>query len=262
MAGEIDFMDRHFNINSNKPLFVDGQKKGDFFLTEEYATAVNDMAIQCNMTHKDPQLRVVFADRNFRIGLSYAINRQELIDLIWVGQGEPWQMGPQKTSRFYSEKHAKQYTEYDVKKANEYLDKVLPKKDANGMRLLPDGKPFAVTIDISNTMPPWVSAGPALQKFWKAVGLDIPPKIADRSLTYARKDANDCDIYVWGGGAGLGDAMLDGRSYFPASQESAWGVAWYYWWIKDPRHGAARLRQEAVHALRPAQGHRRYGQAG
>ena len=41
---------------------------------------------------------------------------------------------------------AKQYTEYDVGKANEYLDKAYPKKDSEGFRLGPDGKRITFNI--------------------------------------------------------------------------------------------------------------------
>ena len=45
--------------------------------------------------------------------------RQAIIDSAFVGQGEPWQAGPRKESPYYNERLAKQYTEYDVAKANE-----------------------------------------------------------------------------------------------------------------------------------------------
>ena len=48
---------------------------------------------------------------------------------------------------FYNEQLATQYTEFNVDKANEYLDKVLPDKNADGIRLRPDGKPLEITIE-------------------------------------------------------------------------------------------------------------------
>ena len=103
-------------------------------------------------------------------------------------------------------------------------------------------------------IPEYVNAAPMLQKYWKAVGRRCQPKVEDRSLMYARKDANDCDCYC------LGRRRRAGRHHAraaagssPYSTESAFAVAWYYWWVKDARSvgpGAARLRQEAVRALR------------
>jgi len=233
-AGEIEMMDRHIATNANKPVFVDNMKKGDYSFFETIPSSMNSMVISVNLTHKDKQLRAIFQDINFRAGLSHAINRKEMIDVLWVGQGEPYQCAPRPTSPFYNEKLAKQYTEYDVKKANEYLDKALPKKDANGVRLMPDGKPLAFTMEISNTGKEWMDAGPILQKYWKAVGVDMTPKVEDRALMYTRKDANEFDAMVWGGDGGL-DVILEPRWYFPYSAESQYGILWQYWWRKDPR---------------------------
>jgi len=232
--GEIDMMDRHIATNANKPVFVDNQKKGDYTFFETVPSSMNNMTVSVNLVHKDKQLRAIFQDINFRIGLSYAINRKEIIDVVWVGQGEPYQLGPRPTSPYYNEKLAKQYIEYDVKKANEYLDKVLPKKDANGMRLMPDGKPLSFTLEISNTSKEWGDAGQMIQKYWKAVGIDMLPKIEDRAILYTHKDAGEYDALVWGGDGGL-DVILEPRWYFPYSTESQYAVLWSYWYNKDPR---------------------------
>ena len=261
-AGEIDMMDRHIATNSNKPVFVDNMKKGDYSFFETIPSSMNGMVISLNQTHKDKQMRSIFQDLNFRAGLSHAINRKEMIDVLWVGQGEPWQLAPRPTSPFANEKLAKQYTEFDVKKANEYLDKVLPKKDANGMRLVPDGKPFAFTMEISNTGKEWMDAGPMLQKYWKAVGIDMTPKVEDRALMYTRKDANEFDAMVWGGDGGL-DVILEPRWYFPFSAESQFGELWQYWYNKDSRgEEPPAAHKEADGAVRPAQGQRRHQEAG
>jgi peptide/nickel transport system substrate-binding protein len=233
-AGEIDMMDRHININSNKPVFVDNMKKGDYSLFEEVPASMNQCILSFNLTHKDKARRAIFQDINFRIGCSYAINRKELIDVVWVGQGEAYQLAPRPTSPYYNEKLAKQYTEYDVKKANEYLDKALPKKGADGMRTMPDGSPLSIAWEVSNTRADSVAAAPIIQKYLKAVGVDLQPKVEDRALLYTHKDANEYDALEWGGDGGL-DVVLEPRWYFPYSAESQYGMLWQYWYNKDPR---------------------------
>lgn len=232
--GEVDYMDRFLNTATNKPVYVNNAKKADISLYEETAEQMNPMVCAFNLTHKDKQMRAIFQDLNFRAGMSHAINRQEMIDVLWIGQGEPWQAAPRPTSPYYSEKMAKQYTEYDVKKANEYLDKVLPKKDAAGMRLMPDGKPLAFALELANIFKEWTEAGPMLQKYWKAVGVDVTAKVLDRTLVYAHKDANEFDAMCWTGPGGL-DVILDPRWYFPFSTESQFGMLWQYWYNKDVR---------------------------
>lgn len=233
-AGEIDMMDRHIATNPNKPVFVDNMQKGGFGFFDTIPSSMNEMIISFNLTHKDPQKRKIFQDINFRIGVSHAINRKEIIDVVFVAQGEPWQCAPRETSPFFNERLAKQYTEFDVKKANEHLDKALPNKDASGMRLMPDGKPLVIAWEISNTRTSSVSAAPIVQKYLKAVGIDMQPKVMDRALMYTRKDANEHDAMDWGGDGGL-DVILEPRWYFPFSAESQFGILWQYWWRKDAR---------------------------
>jgi peptide/nickel transport system substrate-binding protein len=227
--GEIDFQMRHFNTLDNKAVLFDNQKNGDyrFFTLKEAGN--NKLIVMMNMTHKDPAMREVIGNKDFRIGMSYAINRQEIIDTVYVGQGKPAQPAPLEGTPFYNEKLATQYIEYDVAKANEYLDKVMPKKDANGMRLRPDGKPFVMVVEIANANKDQVDAGNMLAKYWKEVGVNVEAKPEDRSLMYTRKDANDLDAMLWGGEGGV-NPMMDPRSYFPNGTESAYAVAWALWY--------------------------------
>jgi peptide/nickel transport system substrate-binding protein len=227
--GEIDFQMRHFNSLANKAVLYDNMTKGNYKFFDLVAANSNTIVYHLNLTHKNPTLRAIFQNKDFRIGLSYAINRQEIIDTVYMGQGEPAQPAPVPGNPLYNEQLAKQYTEYDVAKANEYLDKVLPKKDANGMRLLPDGKPFSFVIEISNSFKEQVDAGNMVAKYWQAVGVNAQAKPEDRSLMYQRKNMNDLDAMTWGGEAGMG-TILDPRNFFPYSNEAAWGVAWANWY--------------------------------
>ena len=261
-AGEIDMMDRHINTNHNKPVFVDNMTKGNFSLFEEIPSSMNNMIISFNLTHKDKALRAVFQDINFRIGVSYAINRKELIDVVWVGQGEPYQCAPRPTSPYFNQTLAKQYTEFDVAKANAALDKALPKKGADGMRTLPDGKPLSIVWEISDTRADTVKAGPIVQKYLKAVGVDIQPKVEDRALMYTHKDANEFD------GDGLGRRRRSGCDpraalVLPLQRRVAVrrGLAVLVQ-QGSARRGTAGGCQETDGPVRPAQGHRRHQEAG
>ena len=40
---------------------------------------MNDATFLLNMTHKDPSMRKMLGNKDFRIGLSYALDRQEIV---------------------------------------------------------------------------------------------------------------------------------------------------------------------------------------
>ncbi len=227
--GEIDFQMRHFNTLANKAVLYDNQKKGDYRFFDLTDAANNKLVIQFNLTHKDKAMRDIFQNKDFRIGMSYAINRKEIIDTVYVGQGKPAQPAPLDTTPFYNKQLATQFTEYDVAKANAYLDKVLPKKDASGKRLTPDGKPFAFVLEIASANTAEVDSGNLLAKYWQAVGVNVQAKPEDRALMYQRKDNNDLDALIWQGEGG-GNPIMDPRYYFPFSTESGFAEAWQAWY--------------------------------
>lgn len=228
-AGEIDFQMRHFNLLANKAVLFDNQEKGGYKFFDLTDAANNRMVLMFNLTDKDPTMRKIFQSKDFRIGMSYAINRQEIIDTVWVSQGTPWQAAPLKDSPFYNEKMATQFVEYDVAKANEYLDKILPEKGADGFRLTPDGKPFKFGLEIANANQSEVDSGNMIVKYWQAVGVNVEAVAEDRTLYYTRKGNNDGEAFLWQGEGGF-NPILDPRSYFPFSGESNWAEAWQAWY--------------------------------
>lgn len=238
LNGEIDFQDRHIASNANKAVFFDNMEAGGYHFFETIPSSMNVMILSLNLTHLDPVKREIFQNKDFRIGLSHAINRQEIIDLIWVGQGEPWQLAPRPTSEFYNEQLAKQYTEYSVELANQHLDAAgYTERDAEGFRLGPDGKRISFTVDIQTVGVEWIDAMELISGYWKEVGIDGQANVIDRTLLYDRKAANQQDASVWGGDGGL-DVILEPRWYFPFSNESHYGIAWQYWFA-NPSHALA-----------------------
>ena len=235
LNGEIDMQDRHIAKPANKAVFVDNMEKGGYGFFETIPSSMNSLIIALNLTHKDPVMREIFQNKHFRIGLSMAINRQEIIDLVYVGAGEPFQAGPRPESPFYNERLAKQFTEYDVEQANKHLDLAgYTERDEEGFRLGPDGKRISFAVEVAAVQTDRIDAMELIRGYWKEVGVDIQVKTEDRSILYTRKAANEHDAVVWGGDGGL-DVILEPRWYFPYSGESNYAILWQYWYNKDPR---------------------------
>jgi len=221
---------RHITTDANKPVLAESRESGGYEFFDIVPSSMNTTIFALNQTHKNEQLREIFQNKDFRAGLSHAINRQEIIDVVFVSQGEPWQLAPRSETPWYNETLAKQFTEYDVDLANEMLDRVLPDKDGGGMRLLPNGEPFSFVVEVAAEINPyWTDVANLVIDYWRAVGVNASLNPEDRSLMYSRKAANEHDCAVWGGDGGLNDAMLEARWYYPHSDESLWGIAWVVW---------------------------------
>jgi ABC-type transport system substrate-binding protein len=237
--GEIDMMERTINTLSNKPVLARNRESGGYRFFDRVPTQENFTIISLNLTHKDPVKREVFRNKDFRIGLSHAINRQEIIDVVFVSQGEPYQAAPRPESPFYDEELAKQYTEYDVDLASEHLDKAYPDKNDEGVRLDPDGNPISFAVEFaSGFYSEWSDALELVQGYWREVGIDVNVRPIDRSLFYERKEANQHDANVWEGAAGLRDDLfLEPRWYFPFSVESNYAIPWATWFASGGAEG-------------------------
>ncbi len=105
------------------------------------------------------------------------------------------------------------------------------------MRLGPDGKPIAFQVEVNATAKESIDALNLIKGSWQKVGVDLQVKVEDRALLYTRKNANEHDAVVWGGGGGQLDAILDPRHYFPYSDESNFAQAWSVWFARpaNPR---------------------------
>jgi peptide/nickel transport system substrate-binding protein len=91
LQGEIDMMDQYIATPANRPTLFDAQETGDYSFYTLKETAANVMAFQLNLNHLDPTKRELFNNVDFRHALSTAIDRQALIDAVFIGQGEPAQ---------------------------------------------------------------------------------------------------------------------------------------------------------------------------
>ncbi|KAB8144599.1 ABC transporter substrate-binding protein [Chloroflexia bacterium SDU3-3] len=202
-----------------------------------HSDGANTLSIQFNQTISDTVKAFIFADKNFRVGMSYAINRQQIIDLAYFGQGDPAQVGPLENSPLYVEKLAKQYIEYDVAQANLYLDKVMPKKDADGYRLGLNGKRFTFDLFVRNDLSygsGWVQIAEMLIDDWANVGVDVKLRSIPEAEFNTLVDQNVVEGVLGSGEGGAGiSAMLDPRNVVPMEYNGYFGNGWSAWRLKS-----------------------------
>jgi peptide/nickel transport system substrate-binding protein len=246
LNGEIDWMDQYFATSSNKPIIYENQDKGGYHLFTTNPTEPNSAIVSFNLNHPDPAMRAMLGNKDFRIGVSHAINRQEIIEIVYSGQGTPAQAAPRPGTAFYNERLATQYTEYDVNAANAALDRAgLTGRDSQGFRLRPDGKRAAFTLELDAGRVEFVNMSTLLQSYLKVVGIDMQIRTMDRSLWEIRVRTNwefDATIHRFGGGVGQ-SVLTDPRYYFPFTGNSVYAPAWQTWY-NNPSGVGARMKPE------------------
>jgi peptide/nickel transport system substrate-binding protein len=235
LNGEIDMHSRHFNTIANRPTLAENREAGGYDFFEMVPGEMNTAMISLNLTHEDENLRELFNDRDFRVALSHAINRQDIIDVVYQGQGEPWQGAPREESPFFNEELARQYTEYDVDLANEILDEAGYDEREGGIRVGPGGEPIRFSLSVpTDFRPDIVDSMEMVVGFWADLDIDVDLNTEDRALWQSNRENNDHDANVWSGDNGMMDAVYDPRWYAPLhSGESNFAIPWAQWYESD-----------------------------
>ncbi len=228
ISGEIDIHDWCVGMNVKEySLFMQNREEGNYRVFKYPGTETNVFGMNFNLQHKDPVLRKIFRDRRFRAAMSHAINRQKIINIVYLGiPEEPSQPSPLPTLKYYYEPLAKAYIEYDPAKANQLLDEMgLDRRDKDGYRLRPDGKRLSITIDVLSRKTSYVSATEMIKKDWEALGIDVAIKSMNDGLFFARIEAIEFDVITYFGCGGGGVPLLQIWDFIPARLWQ-WGE-WY-----------------------------------
>jgi len=218
--------------DENRIVYFEAVDEGKpIVISQQISDGGNVNSIHFNRTIDDPIKAEIFANKDFRIGMSHAINREEMIEILLFGQGVPAQVAPQEGSPLYNEQLATQYIEYNPDLANEYLDKVLPERDAEGFRLGPDGNRFSIVFSVSNDLSygtDWVQKAELLTGYWADVGVEVVLNSMPDTQFVENKKANNIEatIYTGEGGAGI-TAILDPRYYVPGEYFGMYGNGWF-----------------------------------
>ena len=175
ITGQVDMQLDHLSFD-NYAIFVENEKRGDYkvgmWLSDRTAVPV----IGFNFTHKDPVLRKIMWEKDFRRALSYAIDREEINEKVWFGRARPMSPCIYVKSPWFTEGLDKLHIQYDPALSNKLLDGIgLTKKDAQGFRLRPDGKRLSLRVTME-WPPPWAEHVPALELIreeWAAVGVEL-----------------------------------------------------------------------------------------
>ncbi len=195
LAGDIDIHTMANYALETKPIVIDAQEEAGYRLVP-YWWMPNSMGdVQFNMGHKDPVLRKIFNDKNFRIALSVAIDREEVNELIYQGLAEISNPTLASGPPFYGEKLFKNHLQYDPGLANQLLDEMgLSSRDAEGYRLRSDGERLRFQYIIPNWYPEEIEIGELYKGYWKEVGVQVSIKPIAGSVVVPIKLSGDWDV--------------------------------------------------------------------
>ena len=242
IAGELDEQERHINLANFPVLKENAQKNAKYVVNLWSSPGGQDAGIVFNQTAKDEELRKIFAQKDFRIAMSYAINRKQIQEAAFLGTGEPRQSTPKKGSPYYpGDEYAYKFIEYNPTLAGQMLDKIgLDKKDADGFRVFP-GTTKRIVIDFSvvEVLGPFRDIAQMVTKDFEKVGIKLNMNIRERALHFQMREANDLQAEMWNqDSVGLpftGSTKFDFRKDLYGTL--TYGPLWKKWYDTNGKEG-------------------------
>jgi peptide/nickel transport system substrate-binding protein len=215
-----------------------GREEGDHEVIDAPISESNVFILALNLTHKDPVLREIFGDSRFRKAMSHAIDRDEIRELIYLGQPkEIRQNVALPDSPHYHEGAAKAFVEYDPDTANALLDEMgLTERNSDGFRLRPDGDPISIALEVRARRDDFVDALELISGWWGDVGISASVKAEDDSLFSTRLNGNEQDANADFAGPGFLPVLNPGRQ-IPVSSDCRWAPLWGTWYATGGEAG-------------------------
>ena len=239
IAGNFDMQARHI-IMTNYPVLKDQEKAGKLKVITWPTFGGSDAVIAINQTYTaDPEMGKVMANKDFRIALSLAINRDEIKESVFLGLGEARQPVPAPWHPYFpGDAYAKKYTEFNRDQANKLLDGIgLTKKGADGIRLLPNGKPATIEISVVPAFGAWPDVALLVAKDWQAVGIKTIVQVRERALHFKMNENNELMAEIWNEDTSAfpytGNAKVDPRN----APILTIGPLWRRWYASGGKEG-------------------------
>ena len=199
IAGNFDMQERHIQM-TNYPVFKEQEKAGKYRVITWPTFGGSDAIVVFNQNYKaDPEIAKLLASRDFRIALSFAINRDEIKDSVFLGLGEARQGVPAPWHPYFpGQEWATKYTQFRPDEANRLLDGMgLTKRDASGIRLMANGKPAVIEISVVPAFGAWPDVALLISKNWEAVGVKTIVQIRERALHFKMVENNELMVEMW-----------------------------------------------------------------
>ena len=182
----------------NYPVIREGEEGGGYTTTLVYSERGADVALAFNQNHPDPALKAIFGDLRFRQAMSLAMNREEINELVFLGQGTIRQATINESASYFKQEWADMMVAFDQEEANRLLDEMgLTERNGDGVRLRPDGQPLAFQLEYLPQEGPKKEVCELVVRHWAEVGVAATPAARERNFLLERITGGEIDATGW-----------------------------------------------------------------
>jgi peptide/nickel transport system substrate-binding protein len=243
--GEIDFAD-------NIPADLFNSLKGQPNIAQNVAapTTFDQMSFNMLPNGQKPKngagpastANPALQDKNVRLAIAHAIDKQTLIDKALGGHGEVGtSIVPSGFPQYHWQPTADQTIDFDIPQANQILDDAGYKMGPDGLRIDPKtGKPLIFRFFLLTSQPQEIKEAPFIKGWLKQIGIQLNTQVMTEGKFTDTWYANDFDMYMWGWGPDPDPDFI--VSTFTTGQVDSWSDTGY----QNPAYDALYEQQRVA----------------
>lgn len=240
LSGEIDFNSWGTSIG-DFPTLKRGESAGNYRVWIGRDLWGSAAVFNINQTYDaDPVVAEYLQNRTFRQALSLAIDREEINEVVALGQATPRQATFHPDTPGYQEEWGNSHAQYDPAMANQLLDSIgLDQRNSAGWRVTPGGQELTLIIPVADAIPFWIPIVELVRDYWRQVGVRTEMRAMDTGALTQLVAANEAQIFVWVMDNAHPVAAISRHAGFmsPDFWMGPWGVHWATWFQSDGREG-------------------------
>ncbi|MEO8303537.1 MAG: ABC transporter substrate-binding protein [Betaproteobacteria bacterium] len=246
-AGDVDLQARYLRFD-NYTFLKQNEKRNHYKVLLWEKVLGSQIALYPNLNVDDPEWRRLMRDVRFRRALSLAINRHEINEVVYFGLGRESSNTVLQRSPLYRPEFGNAWIKFDTNAANTLLDELgLKKRDAKGIRLLPDGRPMEVVIDTSGESTEETDVLELIRDGWAKVGIALFSRPSQREVFRKRIFSGKSMMSVWSGlSNGIATPEMSPLELAPTAQEQLQWPMWGQYYENNRKGGQAPDMPEAL----------------
>jgi peptide/nickel transport system substrate-binding protein len=248
-AGEADLQARNLDFK-NYTILKQGEKRNGYKVHLWRSGKGSQLAFYPNLNVKDEAWRTLLRDVRFRRALSLAVDRHEINQVVFFGLAVESGNTVLPGTPLHDQERQRRWATHDPEAANKLLDEIgLTKRNAEGTRLLPDGRPLEIVVETAGEDLNESDILELVTDSWREVGVKLFTKAFSRDVLRSRATSGETIMSTWFGWEnGIATADSQPKELAPTGDDQ---LNWPLWGLNTMTSGKGgeAIEDEAARRL-------------
>lgn len=238
-SGESDLQERYLNF-ADYTFLKEGEKRNNYSVRLWTVGKGSAVALFPNLNTNDKGWRTLFRDARFRRALSLGIDRDEINQVLFAGLAQPGASTVLPGSALFRDELGQAYAAFDLDKANALLDEMGLKRNAEGYRVMADGRRLDLVVESTGESSMEADVLELVAEDWAKLGVKLLTRTSQRDIFRSRVAAGDTNMSVWAGvDNGAPTAEFSPKEFVPSDP---YQLQWPMWGTYVSTQGTAGVK--------------------